>query len=153
MPRRPGSADRLEDRRRRALALLDAGLSLHEVGRRIGCHASSVLRWREARQRGGAAALRVRSSPGRPPKLSPEQRARLLRMLRKGPLAHGYETDVWTTARIAELIARRFGVQYHRAQVGRLLHGFDWACRQPSGAGPAAGAEARRGWAPRSDSR
>ena len=35
MPRLKGSADLLEDRRRRALALWDTGLSLNEVGRRI----------------------------------------------------------------------------------------------------------------------
>ena len=34
MPRPKGSADLLEDRRKRALALLDAGHSLNEVGRR-----------------------------------------------------------------------------------------------------------------------
>ena len=45
MPRLKGSADLLEDRRRRALALLDTGLSLNEVGHRIGCPASSVMRW------------------------------------------------------------------------------------------------------------
>src|SRR6266571_3369589 len=33
MPRLKGSADLLEDRRRRALALLDSGYSLNEVGR------------------------------------------------------------------------------------------------------------------------
>ena len=37
MPRLEGSADLLEDRRKRALALLDSGYSLNEVGRRIGC--------------------------------------------------------------------------------------------------------------------
>jgi len=42
MPRLKGSADLLEDRRRRALALLDSGESLNEVGRRIGCNPSSV---------------------------------------------------------------------------------------------------------------
>ena len=36
MPRLKGSADLLEDRRKRALALLDSGYSLNEVGRRIG---------------------------------------------------------------------------------------------------------------------
>ena len=45
MPRLKGSADLLEDRRRRALALWDTGLSLNEVGRRIGCAPSSVMRW------------------------------------------------------------------------------------------------------------
>src|SRR5216683_2711926 len=60
MPRPKGSADLLEDRRKCALALLDAGESLNEVGRRIGCNASSVMRWRDARRRGGAKVLRVR---------------------------------------------------------------------------------------------
>jgi hypothetical protein len=53
MPRLKGSADLLEDRRRRALALLDDGLSLNEVGRQIGCNPSSVTRWRDARRHGG----------------------------------------------------------------------------------------------------
>jgi transposase len=66
MPRPKASADLLEDRRRRALALLDEGYSLNEVGRRIGCNASSVMRWRDARRQGGDEALQVRFSPGRP---------------------------------------------------------------------------------------
>src|SRR6266481_583865 len=114
MPRLKGSADLLEDRRRRALALLDSGESLNEVGRRIGCNPSSVMRWRDARRRGGARALRVRSSPGRPLKLSPMQRKRLEGLLLQGPLAQGYRTNLWTTARIAELIRREFRVRYHR---------------------------------------
>src|ERR1700674_2637049 len=88
MPRPKGSADLLEERRRRALALLDSGHSLNEVGRRIGCNASSVMRWRDARRRGGAQALRVRFSPGRPWKLNKADRKRLADVLLRGPLAH-----------------------------------------------------------------
>jgi transposase len=74
MSRLKGSADLLEDRRKRALALLDSGHSLNQVGRLIGCNASSVMRWRDARRRGGAKALRVRFSPGRPLKLNRAER-------------------------------------------------------------------------------
>ena len=98
MPRLKGSADLLEDRRRRALALWDTGLSLNEVGRRISCAASSVLRWVRARRRGGPDALRVRCSPGRPLKLGKTQRRRLVRLLLQGPRARGYRTELWTTA-------------------------------------------------------
>src|SRR5438093_7406503 len=70
MPRPKGSADLLENRRHRALTLLDAGRSLNAVARLIGCAASSVMRWRNRRRRGGAKALKVRFSPGRPPKLT-----------------------------------------------------------------------------------
>lgn len=131
MPRLKGSADLLEDRRKRALALLDSGYSLNEVGRRIGCHASSVMRWRDCRRRGGAGALRVRCSPGRPLKLDPTQRKRLLDLLLQGPITHGYRTNLWTTARIAEVIGRVFGVQYHRDHVGRLMHRLQWSPQKP----------------------
>ena len=131
MPRLKGSADLLEDRRRRALALLDAGHSLNEVGRRIGCNASSVMRWRDARRRGGSGALRVRFSPGRPWKLDEARRKRLVRLLVKGPQAYGYRTNLWTTARIAELVEQEFGVGYHRDHIGRLMHSLGWSVQKP----------------------
>ena len=131
MPRLKGSADLLEDRRRRALALLDAGNSLNEVGRQIGCNPSSVMRWRDARRRGGARALEVRFSPGRPWKLDPAQRKRLVRLLLKGPMAQGYRTNLWTTARIAELVERQFGVRYHPDHIGRLMHSLGGSPQKP----------------------
>jgi len=46
-------------------------------------------------------------------------------------MMHGYRTNLWTTARIAELIAREFGIQYHRDHVGRLLHSLNWSPQKP----------------------
>ena len=131
MPRLKASADLLEDRRRRALALLKTGLSFNEAARRIPCAASSVMRWFNAWRRGGTRALKVRSSPGRPVKLQPVQRHRLVKVLLKGPLASGYGTNLWTTARIAEVIQREFGVHYHRDHIGRLMHSFNWSHQKP----------------------
>ena len=85
-----GSAAVLAARRRRTLKFLDEGFSLNEGARRIGCQASSVMRWRDRRDRVGEKVYEVGASPGRPPKLSPAQKRRLVRMIAKGPLAHGY---------------------------------------------------------------
>ena len=126
-----GSADLLEDRRRRALAVLDEGLSLNEVGRRIGCAPSSVMRWREMRRRGGQKALKVRFSPGRPKKLERSEYASLLKILLKGAMANGYSTQLWTTARIAEVIWKKFRVRYHRDHIGRIMHGLGWSHQKP----------------------
>jgi transposase len=131
MPRPKGSADLLEDRRKPALALLDRGYSLHEVGRQIGCAAVSVMRWRDARRRGGAKALKARFSPGRPCKLDAARRKRLVGLLVKGAAAHGWRTNLWTTARIAELVRREFSVEYHRDHIGRLLHSLGWSVQKP----------------------
>src|ERR1700686_4985066 len=131
MPRLKGSADLLEDGRKRALALLDFGGSLNEVGGRIRCNASSVMRLRDARRGGGAKALRVRFSPGRPLKLDRTQRRRLVNLLLQGPMMHGYRTNLWTTARIPELIRSQFGIQYHPDHVGRLMHSLNWSPQKP----------------------
>jgi transposase len=126
-----GSAEVLEDRRRRGLTLLRRGLSLNAVAHTLGCAASSVMRWRDAVRRYGRAGLRVRRAPGRPPKLTPAQQRRVVRVLVKGAMARGYQTELWTTARIAEVIKATFGVDYHRDHVGRLMHKLGWSHQKP----------------------
>jgi transposase len=126
-----GSAEVIAARRRRALALVDKGLSLNEVGRRIGCEPSSVMRWRNARQKWGEQAFEVGSSPGRPPKLSLMQRNRLVKLLIKGPMTYGHRTDLWTCDRIAKLIWREFRVRYHRNHVARLMRQLGWSYQKP----------------------
>jgi len=126
-----GSADVLEDRRRRGLALVRRGLSLNAVAAQLGCAASSVMRWRDAARRHGRAGLKMRRAPGRPPKLTAAQQARMVRVLVKGAMAQGYGTELWTTARIAEVIKDTFGVDYHRDHVGRLMHKLGWSHQKP----------------------
>jgi transposase len=126
-----GSPALLEERRKRAITLLKQKLSLHEIARRIGCHASSVLRWRNALHAGGPAALKAKPACGRPPRLTAKQKARLVRLLAQGAMAHGYRTELWTTQRIADLIARRLRVRYHRNHVGKLLHQMGWSHQKP----------------------
>ena len=94
--RLPGSARVLESRRRRALVLVQQGLSLNAAARRLGCAPSSVMRWMHAHQQHGEAGLKVRPAPGRPRRLTVRQEARLLRELLRGAQAHGYGTDLWT---------------------------------------------------------
>ena len=126
-----GSAEVLARRRRRALALLDEGLSLNEVARRMDCQASSVMRWRDTRDRVGEKVYEVGASPGRPSRLTPAEKKRLLRLLLKGPIVHGYDTDLWTCDRIARLIRREFRVHYHRDHIGRLMHQLGWSYQKP----------------------
>jgi transposase len=71
--RLPGSAQVLEARGRRALALVQQGLSLNGAARRLGCAASSVMHWMRAHRGYGEAGLKVRPAPGRPRRLTTRQ--------------------------------------------------------------------------------
>ena len=126
-----GSPEELERRRRRAIDLLKGGASITEIARRVGCSHSSVILWRDAVRRRGLTALKAKPAPGRPPKLTAQQRAKLPRLLLRGPAAWGFATELWTTRRIATVIQRAFGVRLHRAHVSRVLGALDWSCQKP----------------------
>ena len=127
-----GSPEELERRRVRALALLDDGLQPVEVARRVGVERRSVRRWKAAARKHGKAGIRARAAPGRPSKLIPARKRRLEALLLKGPLASGFDTDLWTCPRVAELIKQRFGIDYHVDHVGRLLHELGWSPQKPA---------------------
>jgi len=129
--RPPGSPAELERRRLRAIALLEQGLSPHEVAERLGVDRRSVRRWKQAYRRRGVAGLRARPTPGRPPKLTVRQRRTLVRWILRGPEAFGYRTALWTCRRIADLIRQRFGVTYHPAHIGRLLRACGLTPQRP----------------------
>lgn len=126
-----GSAGQLEARRRRAAALLKKGLGVREVARKVGASASSVSRWKEAVAKGGSQALAAKPQPGRPARLSAQQKERLLQLLLQGPQAHGYASQLWTLPRVAQVIEANFGVSYHPAHVWRILRACGWSAQKP----------------------
>ncbi len=126
-----GSPTQLEKRRRQAIQLLKKGMSLSAVARQLGSSVSSVFRWQQAFQKEGENGLNPRASPGRPARLSEQERKRLVSLLLKGPVAFGYGTDLWTTRRVAEVIRKSFGIHYHPNHLWRLLTGLGWSCQKP----------------------
>jgi transposase len=126
-----GTPNELAQRRRRALALLEQGLAPVTVAQRLGVDRRSVRRWKAAVGRHGPDALRARRASGRPPKLSVQQHRRLERTLLAGAQAAGFESDLWTCPRVAQLIRQRFGIGYHVDHLGRLLRSLGWSPQRP----------------------
>ena len=61
-----GSPETLERHRRRAIALVEQGLSLSEVARRVQASVDSVYQWRQAWRTGGEGTLAPKPAPGAP---------------------------------------------------------------------------------------
>src|SRR5207245_5287546 len=127
--RPPGAPDQLEQRRRRAVQLLQAGQPTSAVARQVQASASSVWRWWQTYQRARPRGLRPTPTPGRPPRLSEGQRRTLERILARGPRRAGYPTGLWTLARVGKVIQRQFGTRYHPSHVWRLLTARGWQCQ------------------------
>ncbi len=129
--RTKGSAAELEARRRRAAEHFQAGKSLAEIARLIGASLSSVKRWKRAWREGGVEALAAQPHPGPTPKLSSDQKHELLVLLAAGPIAAGFKTHLWTCARVAKVIRKKFRVSYHPDHVGRILHDLGYTPQKP----------------------
>ena len=125
-----GCPQDLERRRIRAVPLVKQGESPTVVARILGVARTSVHRWRRlARHRGG---LRAKPAPGRPRRRSDPQLRYLRALLRRGAVAHGWPSQLWTAQRVAILIERHFGIQYHPEHVRKLLkQRMPWTSQKP----------------------
>jgi transposase len=120
-----------EWRRLRALQLKERGWFQRHIATALGVTEDAVSRWLVRARDGGPEALRARTSPGRPPKLSAAQKRLIPEFLWHGAEAYGFRGEVWTCARIARVIAEEFGVRYHKDHVGRLLRELHWTPQVP----------------------
>ncbi len=74
--------------------------------------------------------LKARPHPGKPPKLTSQQKQTLATICSRA-LAAGFATDLWTLARVAQVIERHFQVQYHPGHVWRILQEMGWNAQKP----------------------
>jgi len=125
-------AEQLRRRRIRALRLFEAGTSQAEVARRLEVSRVSAKRWYDIWKLKGGKGLKAKKPLGRPNRLSAKQRKQIETALLKGPSAHGYRTELWTLPRIAAVIEREVGVQYHPGHVWRVLRQLGWSLQRPA---------------------
>ena len=120
-----------EYRRLRAWEMHQQGYKQQEIADALGLTQSAVSLIVKRAKAGGVAALRHHKPPSAPARLSAEQKQQLLTELAQGAERHGFHGDVWTTQRIAQFIAQRFGVKYHRDYIGPLLRQLGWSPQRP----------------------
>lgn len=126
-----GSPKELEQRRQRAISLLQEGYQPVDVANMLSVERRSVRRWKAAHHEEGERGIRARKASGRPPKLRGNDFRKLERALLKGSKKAGFPTDLWTCPRVAQLIQSLFGVRYHVDHIGRILHDLGWTPQKP----------------------
>jgi transposase len=119
----------MEARRRRGMRMLQRGVAQADIARTLGVSRQAVSAWAR-RLADGPQAWRRRAL-GRPGALSAADKRKLAKLLRKGAVANGFPTELWTLARVGQLIAREFGPQYSLVHVMRLLRELGFSCQKP----------------------
>lgn len=122
----------LERRRLQAAKLFTKGRTQAEVARQLKVTREAARKWHQAWLQSGPEALKSAGQPGPKPRLTPEKLKQVERALLLGPTAFGFATQIWTLARIAQVIQRVARVKYHPGHVWYVLKNLNWTCQKPA---------------------
>jgi transposase len=125
----------LNERRRRAVKLRLAGVSVREAARQCELSATTVVKAHQAYRRGGWGAVKVKH--GHRPKgsgclLTPEQAREVQGLIQDrtpDQLKMGYA--LWTRQAVGELIAARYGIRLKVRNVGKYLQRWGYTPQKP----------------------
>jgi transposase len=125
------SESAVEFRRRRAVELMLQGESKRTISRILGVSNTSLNLWLRKAEAG--ESLKTKPSHGRPRRLNSQQLTDLEEALKKGPTAHGWQNNLWTTRRVREVIKTRFGVEFSRSGAWHVLKDYlHWSPIRPA---------------------
>ena len=123
----------LKQRRMQAADMFARGKRQVDVVTELGVSAQTASRWYQAWREGDREALAGAGRAGRIRKLTDEQLAEVEAALKKGPRANGFPTEMWTLARVAEVIERLTGVRHSQTQTWTILRErLRWSRQRPA---------------------
>jgi transposase len=125
------SSSALRERRERAAKLFHDGLPQAEVARRCGVSRTTAMRWYRAWIKRGKKDL-APLQRGRPNRLTKAKLERIEKALLQGAPAHGFNSELWTLERVAQVIERVADVHYHPGHVWRVLRALGWSLQKPT---------------------
>lgn len=129
-----------------ALLMLADQHPIATIVKRLGVGRSTVYTWLQAFVLDRFASLHVRKPAGRPAKLTPTQKQRLVAVITAGPEAAGYTTGCWHSALVQALILREFGVLYTVHYVSDLLRNLGFSYQKARFVSAHLNAEKRQAW-------
>src|SRR3954468_24357186 len=98
-----GYAEELDRRPFRAVELMDRGEPRKLIARILGVSPAALSRWRKLAD---AGELKAKPIPGAPRRLTDQDFRRLEGLLLQGATAHGWLNDLWTGARVGQVIEK-----------------------------------------------
>jgi transposase len=109
------------DIRLRAVSAVIRGMPIGEVAEAYGSDRTTVFRWVRRYQRDGEEGLVRKSGSGRPRKLQALGSDHYWDIILEPASQFGFETDLWTVARVQQVVEDRLGVVVSRNTIWRRL--------------------------------
>lgn len=112
-----------------AVNMVLSGCPVAQISSLAGVSKTTVTGWVKIADEQGFDALRIKQRPGRPPKLSAQQRSAIDAALQSDPSNFGLK--VWDGPSLSSYISSTFGIQLSIRQCQRLFHELGYSHIRP----------------------
>ena len=120
-----------EDRRALTVLFRVKGLQNAEIASMLGVSKRSVQRWLHAYREKGIAGLKLRPHPGRPPRISSEQKRLIAEGALTQPTAFGYLKNEWSISFLARHLSEQVGITISKSHLCTILHQLGGVYKRP----------------------
>jgi transposase len=127
------------------LAVID-GQSVAQAALVLRVHEKTVMTWLREFCCYGCQGAPHRKPSGRPPKLTPTQKAALVTWIEEGPLTAGFSGACWRSPMMQQLIYDRFGVLYNVFYIAQLLKNLGLSYQKAAFVSAQLDEDKRRAW-------
>jgi transposase len=107
------------------------GKTTGAISQALRVHRSTVPLWIQNWNEYGVESLPEGHRSGRPAALNSKQRAVLADIINSGPVAAGFNTGIWTSPLLAQVIEEEFSQTYHPGHVRKLLKQMGYSVQRP----------------------
>lgn len=112
-----------------AVNMVLSGCTASQIGTMAGVSKQAVTGWVKTADEQGFEALRPKPRPGRPTKLSPDQKTAIDAALKSDPSTYGFK--VWDGPSLSTYIKRTTGIDIGIRQCQRLFHELGYSHIRP----------------------
>lgn len=104
-----------------AIKMMTENLNCKFISKVLNLSYRCILLWLNALIRKGVSGLIYKQRNGKKSRLNQFQKKKLITLIKNGPLKNGYQTTIWTSALVKEIIEKKFGITYHVNYIPFLL--------------------------------
>ncbi|MBU4000280.1 winged helix-turn-helix domain-containing protein [Patescibacteria group bacterium] len=102
-----------------------------EIARRFKVTPAAVNYWHKAWEKQGIKGLKSKGHPGFESKLTEEKRILFKKAILKGPEEYGFETNLWTLSRLADVMKKATGVKFEHNRTWQIVRSLGFTSQKP----------------------
>lgn len=102
-----------------------------DIARKFKVTPAAVNYWHKAWEKQGVKGLKSKGHPGFESKLTDEKRILFKKAILKGPEAYGYQTNLWTLSRLAEVMKKATGIKFKHNRTWQIVRSLGFTSQKP----------------------